>query len=144
MTKMTGFFGGCAEALSGKGAQRILCDCNGTLINEDQSLNEALFLFLKAAKESGYEVVLVSDHLAMTQMIIEDLMEDRGFSADYLGNVHPKRDYAWHGAFIVFDDHPESQGGVFAEHVMLPDDPRISDMTEKLKLGTGLKPAVLI
>ena len=138
MMMISRFFAKCTQAVDANAGKRILCDCNGTLINADRSLNEPLFSFLEAAKKKGYEVVLVSDHLAMTQMVIESLMEERDLPSTYLGDVQPKRDYAWRGAFIVFDDDPSSQSAS-AQHVMLPDDPRIAVMTSQLRSDRPLQ-----
>lgn len=115
--------------------KRIFCDCQGTLLKGDLSLNKPVLKFLVAAKKSGYLVTLVSSRANLVQMAVEDCLEDYGLPSDHFGDVELKQDFVGKGAFIVIDDMPQTMSGVSAAHVLLPDDPRIAPMTKKLDAG---------
>ncbi|NCO04075.1 MAG: hypothetical protein GW903_07780 [Alphaproteobacteria bacterium] len=115
--------------------KRIYCDCSGTFINRDGVLNEPLFDFLKAAKERGYDVVLVSSHPNLMQEMIEDALTQRGLAGDYFGAVQLKQNHVGHSCVFVFDDVEREQRGFKAQYALFPDDPRIARMTQQLEAG---------
>jgi len=118
--------------------KRIFCDCENTLINADLSINLAVLEFLKAAKESGYEIILVSDNMNLIQMPLEDCLGDYGLPCNHFGDVELKQDFVGYKAFLVLDDKPETMNHVDAQHVLDPSDPRLRQMTANLKACKSL------
>ncbi len=116
--------------------KKIICDCQGTFFDEDSHLKSNIFEFLKQAKDSGYDIVLASNAPAFSQMIVEDLLEDKELPYNFFGEVQAKGTLRGK-AFLVIDNDPADQF-IGSDHRLLPDDPRIALMTRQLECKKGL------
>ena len=104
-------------AFAYKPSKVILCDCNDTLLLADLSLNRQVFEFLKAAKEQGYDVHLVSDTVNLVQLPIEDCLTNEGLPADFFGDVELKAIMAM--LLSCWTTSLDKVAHIQAEHVLL-------------------------
>jgi hypothetical protein len=139
MTMVSRLFARCTKAADAGADKRIFCDCELTLLKEDNSAHEDVLGFLIAAQRQGYEIILISTNVNFVQFAVEDCLSDNGYSSDRFGYVQPKCNAYGTKAFIVIDDKPESVSGIETQYSLLPDDPSIPYMTAQLTSGGSLQ-----
>ncbi len=120
---------------------RIFCDCEGTLygLANGEQINEILMEFLMEAQENGYQVQIFSNDPSGSKLVLR--MAVFSFKADgkkdlaeFLALVeidHKSMHENEEAAFIFDDDHSTHQS--ISDNLLAPDDPRIPDMTRRLK-----------
>lgn len=128
---------GHKRASSGLGEETgiILSDCDGTLFQHRAGVgfNKPLFELLKAAKDAGFDVIIVSADPGPNQGRLDLVSEHLFKNRNLFGEIRHKHEFDGTDVLIIFDDDHTSHNAKAKARLSPTDDEQIALLKEALK-----------